>query len=136
MKTAPPLEPLTAKLYFAAQDAAQAKRIVAQGFKGIDNQVAKLPYGDPTFVDQPGIIASSGIDPTTGLAVEIEFTTNATFLRRHELISPVQGVRYYVLIDCWDSVRLREVSTEEMEAAKVGGLERWQHRPLLWFGKE
>jgi hypothetical protein len=136
MTTVPTVEPVTVKLYFAAQEAALVERILAKGFTARDNQTVKLPYGDPAFVDQLGIIVSSELDPTTGFAVEIELAANTTFLRRRELISHVAGVRYYVLYDCWKWARLRAVTLDELETACAKGFERWFSVPIVWFGKE
>lgn len=130
-------ERVIARLYFAAKDAEQAARIVSRGFNMRDAAIAKLPYGDPTFVDQHGIIVSSELDPNTGFAVELDFPTNTTYLRRLELISHVKDVRYYVLMvgDTDKSVR-RLVTEAKIAAARDAGLEKWQHQPLIWFGKE
>ena len=129
-------ERVIARLYFAAKDVEQAGRIVTRGFVLTDGGEAKLPYGQPTFVDQRGIVVSSELDPSTGFAVELEFSTNKTYLRRHELISHVQNVRYYVLmVGDTDKSTRRVVAADQLAAAREAGLEKWQHQPLVWFGK-
>jgi hypothetical protein len=123
--------------YFAAKTAADTERIVADGFRGRDCVTVQLPYGDPAFVNQPGILVSTELDPRTRFAVEIEVSVNPTFLRRHELLSFVSGVRYYIFfISTTETGRLRRVSEKEIENARAAGIENWQHDPLIWFGKE
>ena len=124
--------------YYAANDPDQANRIVWKGFCGLDGITVKLPYDGPKFVDQPGILVSSELDPSTGFAVELDLQINvAVYLRRHELISHVPGVRYYIFfIGVTDKARRRVVRDDEIVAARSAGVEKWQHRPLVWFGKE
>jgi hypothetical protein len=136
-RAAPELQSVTVKLFFAATDLAQAERIVEKGFNAWDFTTVKLPYGNPTFVEQPGIIASTVLDPHTGFAVELEIRTNTTYLRRYELISHVPGVKYYVLMR-GDTKRggRRRVSESELAEARRANVEKWQNQPLVWFGKE
>ena len=84
--------------------------------------MAWMPYGVPKFVNQPGVLASSELDHRTRFAVEIEFATNTHYLIRHELISSVAGVRYYILLlEIIAGARRRRVSDSEVEAARASG---------------
>ena len=44
------------------------------GFCASDAITAKLVFGDPWFVNQPGILVGTEFDPRTGLALEINTT--------------------------------------------------------------
>lgn len=124
------------RFFFAAPTAADADRIAASGFNMKDSIMAKMPYGVPKFVNQPGVLASSELDPRTGFAVEIDFEPNVRYLIRHELISPVADVRYYILLlDIIAGARRRRVPDSEVNAARASGLAKWQD-PLVWFGKD
>jgi len=127
MRVDPTIERVVAVFFFAAKDAAHVERILANGFNGWDRITAKLPYGKPTFVDQPGILVSDAPDPSTGFAIGLEF----------ELMSHVSGVRYFVLmVGDTKKARLWKVAEDELAKAREAGLEKWQHQPLVWFGKD
>ncbi len=133
-------ETVTVKLYYRARDAGHLERIINEGFNAMDNVTAKLPWKssqtNEPFVNQPGVLASSELDPTSDFSVEIELQTNAVYLRRHELISHVRGVRYYTLIVDLREARRRAISGGEIAQARKGDMEKWNHTPLVWFGKD
>jgi len=137
MRVDPTIERVVAVFFFAAKDAAHVERILANGFNGWDRITAKLPYGKPTFVDQPGILVSDAPDPSTGFAIGLEFATNKGYLKGLELMSHVSGVRYFVLmVGDTKKARLWKVAEDELAKAREAGLEKWQHQPLVWFGKD
>ncbi|MCX6925692.1 MAG: hypothetical protein NT154_21145 [Verrucomicrobia bacterium] len=122
--------------YFAAPTAAAADRITARGFLASDGITVKLFYGNPKFINQPGILVSTELDPRTSFAVEIDTTPNPRYLIRHELVSPVPGVRYYVLLqDFANQGTRRAIPPSEIQAVRAAGLYKWR-KPLLWYGKD
>ncbi len=131
-----PLRHPVMRFYFAAPSAAAVSRIVAAGFSASDGIMAELPYGNPTFVSQLGILFSSELDPRTVYAVEITTAPNPRYLVRHELISPVRGVQYYVFLqDIANRGTRRAVPEGDLQAARAAGLDKWRD-PLAWFGRD
>jgi hypothetical protein len=122
------------QFYFSAKTSADVDRIITRGFSGLDCVTVKLPYGNPEFVNQPGILVSTRPDPRTGHVIELTAEPNPRYLIRHELISPVRGVQYYIFFQgIANRSQKRAIFMQDLLSLASGY--DWQD-PLVWFGKD